>query len=601
MVPNGSWPEGRARFTSRLLVAVGLVAVLAGAPLLAMTITAGAATPTITLKVTTGPGAVCSGSVCSKLAGGDVLSVTGTGFSPNQLASILECNDDPSQPVVLYLGNYVPVSCTKIVISATSKKGVFGPSPFTLVEGVTGPPATPYTPTCVETSTGSTTTTSTIPNCTTSGNENTDAANYPCPPSAAQITAGDTCVVAVGDILGERAVGTILFGTETLPTSTTTTTGGGSTSTTGATTSTTGTTTTTTSPTSTSTATQVSAPSVTLGPSGTVSDTVTVRGTPTNGSPTGDVNFYVCQTGTTQTLTPAPCAAGAATHLSTARLGAVSGNSATASSGTFVPTAAGTWCFSAVYGGDSIYTGSADNTGAGNLDADECVLVAPAASTTSTFISAVNVVLGPSGTATDSVTVTGNVVGGAPTGGVSFYVCHTSTALTLAGGPCPAAGVPEDSAVPLVPGAGASSSATSKAFDPNSAGTWCFSALYGGSATYAESSDNTAAATLDASECLLVGPPPGDAITSAPNASGTAGQTFTFQVTTSGSPTPSLKKKGRLPKGVHFVNNHDGTASISGTPNLKKGVGVYTITIKATFGKGKGKELVFQTFTLTVG
>ncbi len=110
-----------------------------------------AATPAISVpfKVTTSPTGVCSGATCSKLASGDVISVSGTGFSANQLASILECNDDPSQPVVLYLGNYVPVSCTKIVIVATSKTGTFGPQSFTMVTGTTGPPATPYTPTCL--------------------------------------------------------------------------------------------------------------------------------------------------------------------------------------------------------------------------------------------------------------------------------------------------------------------------------------------------------------------------------------------------------------------------------------------------------------------
>jgi len=345
----------------------------------------------------------------------------------------------------------------------------------------------------------------------------------------------------------------------------------------------------------------VSASSVTLGPSGTVSDSVTVRGTPAHGSPGGNVDFYVCQTGTTQTLTGGPCPPGAPSHLATAHLNAALGNSATASSGAFVPTAAGTWCFSAVYGGGSPYTGSADNTSATNLDANECVLVAPASSTTASFISTAKVTLGSTGSATDSVTVSGNVVGGPPGGGVSFYVCHINSGSTLVAGPCPPAGVPEDAAVTLVPGAGASSSATSKAFVPTAVGTWCFSALYGGSPTYAESGDNTSAATLDTGECLLVAPPPGDAITSAANASGTAGQFFTFPVTTSGSPTPSFKRKGRLPKGVHFVNNHDGTATISGTPSLTKGVGIYHIRIKATFGKGKTKTVVYQAFTLTMG
>src|SRR6202043_3516987 len=89
--------------------------------------------------------------------------------------------------------------------------------------------------------------------CTTSGNPATDAANFPCPPTAAQQAAGDDCAIAIGDQAGDRGVGVVLFGTETLPTSTTTTTGGATTTTGGATTTTAGATTTTTGATTTTT------------------------------------------------------------------------------------------------------------------------------------------------------------------------------------------------------------------------------------------------------------------------------------------------------------------------------------------------------------
>jgi hypothetical protein len=312
------------------------------------------------------------------------------------------------------------------------------------------------------------------------------------------------------------------------------------------------------------------------------------------------VNFYVCQTSAGKTLAPGPCPATAPNHLSTVHLTPGASNTASAPSGSFLPTAGGTWCFSAVYGGDSIYTGSADNTSASNLDANECVLVAPSASTIASFISAAGVTLGPSGSATDFVTVTGNVVGGSPTGNLSFYACHTSITATFTQGPCPVAGTPVNAAVALVPGAGDSSSATSSAFVPTSVGTWCFSAFYGGSATYAATGDNTSASNLDANECVLVGAPSGDAITSDPNASATAGSPFSFLVTTSGSPTPNIKKRGRLPHGLHFVNNHNGTATISGVPTLRRNVGMHTLTLLALFGKGRSKVVVTQTFTITV-
>ncbi|HVA02507.1 MAG TPA: hypothetical protein VMU64_02070 [Acidimicrobiales bacterium] len=606
MAALGPWPIRRSGVI-KLVTTLGVAAVLAGGTLLGANVvgvSGAATTPTLRLS-STAAGVTCNNSnptspVCSGLAGGEVVSLSGAGFTKGSLASIEQCNSDPTQPVMLFLGNDVPVSCSQISITTISSKGVLTGT-HTMKTGTVGPPTT-GTPTCTQT----VPTTSVITGCSTSGNPATDAAKFPCPPTPAQQAAGDTCVLAIGDQAGDRAIGIALFGTETVPTSSTSTTGGGtsttggSTSTTGATTTTTGTTTTTTSPTSTSTATQVSASAVTLGTSGAVSDTVTVQGTATHGSPTGNVNFYVCQTGTSGTLIRGPCAATTSSHLSTAHLTAGTGNTATAPSGSFTPTSAGTWCFSAVYGGDTIYTGSSDNTSSANLDAHECVLVSPSPSTTSTFISSAKLTLGPLNSATDTVTVLGNVVGGAPTGGVTFYACHTSITAIFTPAPCPTTGAPQDAGVILLTGAGATSAASSRVFVPTSVGTWCFSAVYGGSSTYSGSSDNTSSSNLDADECLIVVPPNADAITSNPNASARAAFFSSFLITTSGSQAGAVKKKGKLPKGVHFTNNHNGTATISGIPNLKKGIGVYHLTIKAIFGKGKTKHIVTQAFTYTV-
>jgi hypothetical protein len=50
---------------------------------------------------------------------------------------------------------------------------------------------------------------------------------------------------------------------------------------------------------------------------------------------------------------------------------------------------------------------------------------------------------------------------------------------------------------------------------------------------------------------------------------------------------------------LHIVNNHDGTATISGVPALK-GVGVHQLTLVAKFGTRKAKVTVTQVFTITV-
>lgn len=86
------------------------------------------------------------------------------------------------------------------------------------------------------------------------------------------------------------------------------------------------------------------------------------------------------------------------------------------------------------------------------------------------------------------------------------------------------------------------------------------------------------------------------AITSAPGTTATAGTAMApFTVTTSGFPLSSLSRKGTLPSGVTFTDNHDGTATISGVPKATQG-GPYAITITASNNQGN----VTQTFTLTV-
>ncbi|HTZ08688.1 MAG TPA: hypothetical protein VMB72_06440 [Acidimicrobiales bacterium] len=236
----------------------------------------------------------------------------------------------------------------------------------------------------------------------------------------------------------------------------------------------------------------------------TISDTATVHGNATNGSPTGTVMFYACQTGTTQTLTPGACSNVGGNHVSASRLTAAAGDTSTAGSGPFSPTSAGTWCFSATYGGDTNYATSADNTTSGNLDANECVLVQTESSTFSSVTTPPNVTLGPSGTVIDTAEVTGNTLGGKPTGTVVFYVCQTGTTQTQTDGACPATGTPEDAGESLQTGSDDASTAPSSAFLPTSPGTWCFSALYEGNANYSAEQDNTSSGNLDANGCVFV-------------------------------------------------------------------------------------------------
>ncbi|MGH6690172.1 MAG: beta strand repeat-containing protein, partial [Gammaproteobacteria bacterium] len=85
-------------------------------------------------------------------------------------------------------------------------------------------------------------------------------------------------------------------------------------------------------------------------------------------------------------------------------------------------------------------------------------------------------------------------------------------------------------------------------------------------------------------------------ITSANATTFTVGQAGSFTVTTTGLPTPSITRTGALPAGVNFVDNGDGTGTLSGTPAAGTG-GQYAITFTAV--NGIAPDAV-QNFTLTV-
>ena len=72
------------------------------------------------------------------------------------------------------------------------------------------------------------------------------------------------------------------------------------------------------------------------------------------------------------------------------------------------------------------------------------------------------------------------------------------------------------------------------------------------------------------------------------------GSPFSFTVTTGSGGAPALTKSGLLPVGVHFADNGDGTATLSGTPTGRS-QGVYPLTFYAN-----GGGFARQAFTLTV-
>jgi hypothetical protein len=138
------------------------------------------------------------------LNGGTPIAVTGSGYDANSIGILLECNNDPSQPSVALpapVSQTVPVSCTGIAIANAipTKTGSFSAT-WNTIAGTTGPP-------CGQTGDLA----KTCPADTSGGDAATDAAAYPCPPTAAQLAAGVSCTLAFGDEGGKTATVPISF------------------------------------------------------------------------------------------------------------------------------------------------------------------------------------------------------------------------------------------------------------------------------------------------------------------------------------------------------------------------------------------------------
>jgi len=219
----------------------------------------------------------------------------------------------------------------------------------------------------------------------------------------------------------------------------------------------------------------------TLGDSNT--DTAVITGNAFGGSPSGSVTFFVCGPTAGQTS----CTPGAAQTVgSPVSLTAGSGDTATATSTSFTPTATGYWCFAVSYPGDNTYYAPEYQAGT-----SECFDVAAAATSTVTTPSKSSMVLG--GTVSDGATVTGNTTGGDPGGTVSFYECGKTATATA----CTSLANQVGSAVTVTGGATDTATASSASITPTSTGYWCFAAVYSGNTSYLGSADKTVDECVD--------------------------------------------------------------------------------------------------------
>lgn len=105
----------------------------------------------------------------------------------------------------------------------------------------------------------------------------------------------------------------------------------------------------------------------------------------------------------------------------------------------------------------------------------------------------------------------------------------------------------------------------------------------GGSYAVAVSADNGISPPAKQTLTLLVNQPP--AFTSSASATFEATTGGRFTVNTAGYPVPAITETGDLPRGIMFTDNHDGTATLAGTP-LEPTGDKYTVQFQASNGVG---------------
>jgi hypothetical protein len=170
--------------TAKRLGMLGATVLLAGGGLLGTAIAASATTPTLTFAPNSDIGDAGQG-----------ILITASGFSPKTKGGLSECPIVTGEPTILDVstGQQEPVGCQAFTAIKTNSKGHLpNPTGYGIQAGFNGPPDSQ-----TKDSAG--------------GDANADAANYPCPPTAAQQAAGGSCVILYTDTLGESAQQTIAF------------------------------------------------------------------------------------------------------------------------------------------------------------------------------------------------------------------------------------------------------------------------------------------------------------------------------------------------------------------------------------------------------
>jgi hypothetical protein len=139
----------------------------------------------------------------TNLSSGETIQLSGSGFTPNSPWLAVECNMTPGEPPGEYLAPNLPVGCRETTTTTTTTTPTTPTTPTTIPTQPPFPLGGEFPITTVTDSSGALQTSVSV----IEGNlgETPQSAAYPCPPTAANLAAGGSCVVLVEDGAGEKA------------------------------------------------------------------------------------------------------------------------------------------------------------------------------------------------------------------------------------------------------------------------------------------------------------------------------------------------------------------------------------------------------------
>src|SRR5207237_116550 len=172
-------------------------------------------------------------------------------------------------------------------------------------------------------------------------------------------------------------------------------------------------------------------------PGTSVSDTATVSGGAGQPTPSGTVDFFLCQPAE---VTANGCVTGGTKNGATKPL---DGNGQATSDASTNTSAVGTYCWRAEYSGDGFYNPSSHTNAT-----TECFTVVKQPSSTATTSSPTGGNVVPGSSASDTATVSGGAGQPTPTGTVDFFLCQPAT-VTANGGDCSSGGTKVGATKPL--------------------------------------------------------------------------------------------------------------------------------------------------------